>query len=193
MSCSWRAWVRKPSREVSASSSVAVPSRTTCRASSGQWKTPDARGLAARSRVLVVGVEEWKRTPVSIPVTRTVRACGVPSASAVANVIVWCSPSVNQRASTASGSPASCSGIGRPRVHQHHDARLRPDLPEPVVHAAGVGDRVPGVQRAEAAGAVLAQLHLDGATGHVEQLRALVAEELAELLGGTEGGGDPEQ
>src|SRR4051812_31158868 len=118
------------------------------------------------SRVFVVGVDEWKRTPPgSISVTSTVRACGTPSASAVAKVIIGCCAAAAQRASTTSGSPESRSGIGGPRVHQHHDAVLRPDLPEPVIHPARVGDRVPGVQRAEPAGAVLAQLHLDGAVG----------------------------
>src|SRR5690606_39931329 len=139
------------------------------------------------SRVFVVGVEEWKRTPAGpTPVTSTVRACGTPSASAVANVIVRWSPASNHRARRASGSPESCSAIGRPRVHQHDDARLRADLAVPVIHAARVGDRVPGVERGEPAGAVLAQLQLDGAAGDVQQLAPPVPEELPELLRGAD-------
>ena len=64
MSCSCRGWVRKPAWEVAASSSAALPCSTTCRSRVGQWKTAEARGLAAMSRVLVVGADEWTAASV---------------------------------------------------------------------------------------------------------------------------------
>ena len=83
------------------------------------------------SDVLVVGRDEWNRTEVaSTSVISTVRACGKPDASAVANVIVGWPDSATHRANTAIGSfPARSS---RTAVHHHDHARIFPDPAEPV-------------------------------------------------------------
>ena len=118
-SCNGRGRVGNATRDVSGSSSSAVPASTTCRPSAGQWNTADTRGFAAMSTVLRVGVEEWnRRESASRAVTSTVRACGTPSAPAVASVIVLgpgspaASASPIQRASTARGPPST--SIRRP-------------------------------------------------------------------------------
>src|SRR5690349_12121774 len=124
------------------------------------------------SVVLVVGRDEWNRTDVaSTPVTSTVRACGTPSASAVANVIIGWPDSATHRANTAIGSsPArssrSASGTA---VHHHDHTRILPDPPEPVGHQPGVAGALPQTEPG-APRPVAAQLQLDRAPHHVQEL-----------------------
>ena len=135
------------------------------------------------SRVLVVGRDEWNRTEVaSTSVTSTVRACGTPEASAVANVIVGRPDSTTHRASTAIGSArrgphvppqAPLCTITTTQGSSPTRRNLCGTNPEYPTLSRGPSR----VQRAR----LVPQLQLDRPLHHVQELVARVRVELGEL------------